>query len=145
MGSGATDLAATSGWVATGLGAVTLSLVSLLFWTLPEQLLGLFCESPQVIELGVECLLIAAWAQPLMAMTDSLSGALRGAGDTKTPMWIALIGPMGIRLTACWWLAFELNWGLVGIWLGTTIDWAVRTVLLVLVFAAGRWRQVDIS
>ena len=68
----------------------------------------------------------------------------RGAGDTRTPMLVALIGPMVIRLSACWLLAFELEMGLLGIWVATTIDWAIRAIVLAIVFRAGRWKSIEV-
>jgi Na+-driven multidrug efflux pump len=89
--------------------------------------------------------MIAAVAQPLMALSDAMGGALRGAGDTRSPMVVALVGPVVIRLALCWLLAFELEMGLPGIWLATTVDWAVRAVLLTLVFARGKWKSISFS
>ena len=49
-----------------------------------------------VIQTGAECLRIAAIAQPLMAITDVYAGALRGAGDTRTPMYVAIGGLLSL-------------------------------------------------
>ncbi len=137
--------AARTGWVSAGLGFGSLSLVSLLFLLFPERLVSLFTPEPEVVALGARCLRIAAIAQPLMALTDSLAGALRGAGDTRSPMLVALVGPVVVRIAACWFLAVELDMGLIGIWLGTTIDWTVRSVALVVIWGRGRWRRISLS
>ena len=85
---------------------------------------------------------IAAVAQPLMALTDVFAGALRGAGDTKTPMQAAIAGPLVIRLSACWCFAFYLDWGLWGIWVGSTLDWSVRALWLGTVFFQKKWTSI---
>jgi len=132
------------GWISAAMAVAVLTLIGLMFWFLPHHLLGFFSQDPKVVALGVDCLRIAAIAQPLMALTDTLAGSLRGAGDTKSPMIISLIGPLFIRLTSCWFFAFELDYGLLGIWIGTTLDWSVRTVLLVVIFKRGKWKTIQV-
>jgi Na+-driven multidrug efflux pump len=44
----------------------------------------------------------------------------------------------------CWFLAFEMNLGLLGIWYGTSLDWIVRVVFLVAVYKRGRWKTIRI-
>ena len=134
--------AAACGWLSAGIGGGALGLVSLLFLVFPEVLVGLFSTDPDVVALGARCLRVAAIAQPLMAIADALAGGLRGAGDTRSPMRVALVGPVLVRLTACWVLAVELDLGLLGIWLGTTLDWAVRVVWLAAIFRRGAWRDL---
>ncbi len=138
---GAADSAGarTVGWLSAGLGAATLGAVGLVFLLVPDRLVGLFSDDPEVVALGARCLRIAAVAQPLMAVTDALAGALRGAGDTASPMAVALIGPIGVRLGACWLFAVVLDQGLAGIWIGTTLDWAVRASVLAGLWAWSAW------
>jgi len=142
LGAGRTEEAGRAGWMAAGIAVAALCGVSLLFLAVPELLVGLFIEEPDIVALGAQCLLVAAAAQPLMAVTDALAGALRGAGDTRTPMVVALAGPVMVRLAACWYLAFELELGLLGIWLGSTLDWLVRALWLTAVYARGRWKDI---
>lgn len=144
LGAGDPDGAAHAGWIATGLSVLSLSCVSVLLAVAARPLVGIFSTDPAVIETGVRCLWVAALAQPLMALTDAMAGALRGAGDTKNPMRAAIAGPLMVRLTVCWGLAFGLDWGLLGIWVGSTLDWLVRGVFLSVIFARGQWKQVTV-
>jgi putative MATE family efflux protein len=139
LGAGAPREARQAGWLSAGLGMAALGAVGLVFLIVPEQLVGLFSSDPDVVALGARCLRIAALAQPLMAVTDALAGALRGAGDTVSPMVVALLGPVVVRLAACYLLAVVLDMGLVGIWLGTTLDWLVRAAVLAGVWAWSAW------
>jgi len=141
LGAGATQDAERVGWMSTGLGTVCLSVVGVVFVVWPQACVRIFTDDEAVIELGALCLRVAAIAQPLMAITDALAGALRGAGDTVTPLRAALLGPVLVRLTMCWILAYPLGLGLVGIWIGSTMDWTVRAVWLAWVFKRGRWMR----
>ena len=122
-----------------------LSVIGVIFFVMAEVLVGLFTQDPLVMEEGVRCLRIAALAQPLMAWTDVHAGALRGAGDTRSPMVVALVGPVLVRVVACWLLAYEMGLGLAGIWIGSTLDWGVRSIWLSLVFRRGKWQHVNVS
>ena len=146
MGAKALDQAAQVGWLSALLGIVVLGGVAISFFIIPEQLIRLFLgsDNPAAVELGAPCLQVAGIALPLMAVTDAMAGSLRGAGDTRTPMIVALVGPVTMRLGMCWFLALHLGWGLYGIWVGTTLDWAVRAVFLSVVYKRGRWKQIEI-
>jgi putative MATE family efflux protein len=121
------------------LGVGALALFGTVLVMFSEQLIAIFVQSDSSVGLGSVCLMLVAYAQPLMALTDIFSGAHRGAGDTKTPMWAAVIGPVSVRLCACWYLAFSLDLGLVGIWLGSSLDWLVRTCFMALRTHRGKW------
>jgi Na+-driven multidrug efflux pump len=142
LGAGEVGNAGVVGWIATAMGAVVLGMIGLFFFLFAEPLVRSFVDSEETVRLGVECLIIAAVAQPFMGVTDALAGSLRGAGDTRSPMLVALVGPIAIRITGCWLLAFHLGWGLQGIWIATTADWIVRSVILCVIWNRGRWKTV---
>ncbi len=136
--------AARCGWIVAGMAVGLLSLASIVFLLAPRLLMSLFTSEPSIVALGARCLVIAAVAQPLMAMADNFSAALRGAGDTKNPMRVALTGPVLVRIGATWLFAFALGWGLFGVWLGSTLDWLVRAAWLAVVFRRGRWKTIAV-
>ena len=70
--------------------------------------------------------------------------AVSVARDTRTPMLAAFIGPGVVRLFFCWYLAFETDMGLFGIWVGTSLDWLVRLVFLTVMFSRGNWRRISV-
>jgi Na+-driven multidrug efflux pump len=146
LGAKAFDDAAQIGWLSAALGIAVLGGVAVAFLIVPEHLIRLFLgqDNEAAVELGVPCLRMAAIALPLMAITDSMAGALRGAGDTRTPMLVALAGPVTMRLAMCWYLALHLGWGLYGIWVGTTLDWGVRAVVLSWVYKRGKWKEISV-
>jgi putative MATE family efflux protein len=116
-----------------------------LFAAFPEAWLQLFGPDDEVLRIAIPCLMVAALAQPLMGFYDAAAGVLRGAGDTRTPMWTALVGPLLIRVPVCWFLAYGLEWGLVGIWVGTNIDWVVRCLWIGHGFLRRRWLSITLA
>lgn len=145
LGASEPGEAKQAGWLSAGLGGGALLLVSMVFVAVPELCVGVFTQDPEVIALGAKCLRVAAIAQPLMAITDALAGALRGAGDTRAPMVAAIVGPVVVRITLCWFLAFPMGLGLLGIWIGSTADWATRAGWLARAFHGGRWQTLAID
>ena len=125
------------------LGVITLSIIGVFFVLFSHSLISLFSTNPQVLSLGVMCMYIAGISQPIMAITEVFSGALRGAGDTKTPMYIAMVGPLLVRPVFCYVLCFPMGLGLFGIWLGSTADWLIRSFWLYLGFRRGKWKEIE--
>ena len=142
MGAGNIDQAEECGWISAGLGTLVLGAIGLLFWLIPEPLIRCFTDDADIIAMAVPCLRVAAFVQPLMAICESMAGGLRGAGDTRTPLVAALVGPGLVRLGACWLFAFHLDMGLIGIWYGTSLDWLIRVLFLGMMFHRGKWKQI---
>ena len=131
-------------WFTMRFSVILMCLIGILFFVFAETFVGWFCTEPEARALGVRCMKIAAIAQPCMAFCDCFAGSLRGAGDTKSPMIAALVGPVAVRITACYLLAFTLDLGLFGIWIGSTFDWAIRGIGLFFVVRQGHWKTIDI-
>ena len=63
-----------------------------------KELLGLFCKAPEVIEIGDLRLYWLAFAFVFSIIQDTLSGLLRGFGQSLGPAIISLIGICGLRI-----------------------------------------------
>ena len=131
-------------WYTTRFSLGLLLVIGTFFYLSAEPLVGLFCTDPVSLALGVTCMKVAAVAQPLMALCDCFSGSLRGAGDTKSPMIAAIFGPVAVRITLCYLLAFTFDLGLIGIWIGSTFDWGIRALWLFFVVRKGHWKSIEI-
>jgi putative MATE family efflux protein len=144
LGAGRPQTAAKGARVAVVLAIALLGFCALVFLLIPTQLLSAFSPNPRIVSAGIPCLYVAAAAQPFMAIAIVLGQALRGAGDTRTAFVVSLAGWFAVRLIATYLFAFGLNLGLVGVWLGSTCDWIVRAIALVVVFSQNRWRKVTV-
>jgi len=111
----------------------------------PGALASPFMPEPAVRHLVVTCVMIAAAEQPIMAWLWIYSGALRGAGDTMTPMLVALGGVVLIRLPASYACAYQLGLGLPGIWWATIVDWACRALAIYIIYRTGRWQTLRLG
>jgi len=115
------------------LGLIAVALTAFtggLLFLVPRQILSVLTNDAGVIALGAVYLRLMATAQIPQQLSGVLSGALRGRGDTRTPMLVAAIGLWGVRLPMAYILAFRLGMGIVGVWAGMTVDLFVRFVII---------------
>jgi putative MATE family efflux protein len=126
-------------YLMSGLGLV------FLFFSVPLSRLFLRGgEADPAVYASAICLAISALEQPFMALAMSLGGALRGAGDTRSPVIVALAGVWGVRVPLAWTLAFRAGLGLYGIWITMIVDWAVRTLVFSLLYRRGTWKTLKL-
>lgn len=68
-----------------------------------------------------------------------LPAGLKGARDARFAMWVSMLGMWGCRVVAGYTLGVMLGMGVVGVWLGMFLDWAVRGALFYWRMVSGRW------
>lgn len=144
LGAKDPDLAEKCGRETWRLGTIVMSFMGILFFVFPHYFMNFLTHEKEVIALGIMCLRIVAVAQPPFAATIILSGALRGAGDTKFPMYASIIGIWAIRLSLALFFGILLDMGLFGVWVAMAIDLFARGFLFYFRFRAGHWKQIKI-
>ena len=110
--------AATAGWTALLLSATFMSAAGLVLWLLPQMIVRIYIRDAAVVTMGGLLLRIAAVFELFDGLQVTATGALRGLGDTRTPMLAHLIGYWLIGLPTAYVLCFPLGWGAPGIWVG---------------------------
>jgi MATE family multidrug resistance protein len=133
--------AARAGWVALGLGAAFMLLASAVMIGAPRPILRAFTDQAPVVAAGAALLGLAAAFQLFDGLQVVATGALRGAGDTRTAMLANLAAHWGLGLPVAWALAFPLGLGVRGIWVGLTSGLIAVGVVLLLSWArlSRRW------
>jgi putative MATE family efflux protein len=131
LGAGKPDEARGAARIAAAQSAAMLTTLGLLAFAAKGVIVPLFTDDPGVATMGIGAMWVLALAQPAMAVGIVLAQALRGAGETRSVLAVTSVGVLVIRLSTTWLFAFHAGLGLVGVWLGSTCDWFVRTSLLV--------------
>lgn len=130
------DGAARAGWTALALGAGFMTGAAVVFVAVPRPILGLFTADASVITTGVALLLLAAVFQLFDGLQGVATGALRGLGDTLTPMICNLVGHWVLGLPVGYALCFVFGWGIAGLWVGLS-----GGLILVGIVLVGTWHR----
>ncbi|WP_371377873.1 MATE family efflux transporter [Sporomusa aerivorans] len=141
LGQGLPHRAARFVKLTRSIGFCLMSLMGAIFFFFSEQLTALFIKDPEVLYWGSLCVKIAAVEQPTLALNYVMGGALRGAGDTKWPMYVTTVGIWLVRLPliylciTIWKLPITVAW-----WI-TAADFLVRSAIMWWRFETGRWNK----
>lgn len=135
LGRGDPAGANRSGWTGMVLGAGFMSCCGVVFWTAPQLILGVYKPNADVMRAGASLLAIAAVFQLFDGIQTVATGALRGAGDTRTSMLCHLTGYWGLGLPVGYYLCFRIGWGAVGLWMGLCLAIVVIGCALLLAWS----------
>lgn len=129
-----------AGWTSLAMGMGFMSITCILFLALPQVLVSIFlnrADPNNAIALGLAAtyLGIAGIFQLADGAQVVAAHALRGLSDTKTPMFLAIVGYWAVGLPIAYVLGFMLEWRGTGIWLGLAAGLAFVAVVLVTRFA----------
>jgi multidrug resistance protein, MATE family len=126
--------AAAAGWSGILAGATFMLFAAMIFLTVPATLARIFTPDRGVIAAAVPLLLVAAGFQFFDGIQITVTGALRGAGNTLAPFFTHLVCywivgmPLGILL------GFRAHLGAAGLWLGLLIALTGAAILLLAVW-----------
>lgn len=107
-----------SGWTAIYIGAGFMTLSGITLYLYPFQILGIYTSDTRVLEASLSILVIAAVFQIFDGIQVVSTGALRGLGETKIPMFTSLLCYWFLALPIAWVLCFNVGWGVFGLWIG---------------------------
>jgi MATE family multidrug resistance protein len=131
VGRGDSRSARRSGAVALLVALVYAMIMSTLFAMWPRLFLNVFTEDGALLRVGVSVLLVYSIFQPLDGLQTVATGALRGIGETRVPMWANLVGHWCIGLPIAYVLCFRRHWGVEGLWMGLGVGIALIGAALV--------------
>ena len=128
--------------MAVGFSAV-ITLAILLFG---KHLMGVFTDTKELVALSNDLMKILAVGYIAFAVTQSLSGIMRGAGDTLTPMWISLVTTVVIRVPVAYGISYLTRtdsrpFGRQEcIQISLLCSWVIGALLTVIFYARGKWK-----
>jgi MATE family multidrug resistance protein len=135
VGAGDSRRAIQAGWMALATGAIVMVIIGLMLFAWPLPLLRPFTTDPRVLEIASGLLAIAAAFQLFDGTQTVATGALRGLGDTRTPMVMNVIGHWVLGLPVGYMLCFKWGWGVAGLWIGLSVGLVFVAVVLMIAWA----------
>lgn len=152
QGMGRSDLAAQRAWMCVKAAVVYMGVCGVLFVVFRDPMVRLFIPAnadgavtAELVRLGSAFLIATAAFQLFDAGAMTISGALRGAGDTVVPgvatvvaSWTVIVGG-GFAFTI---LMPQLE--SVGPWIASAIYIFVLCAALLIRFLSGKWRKIKV-
>lgn len=126
-------------------GVSTAITVILLFFG--HYLMHVFSDTPELVALSQRMLRILAVGYIAMAVTQCLSGVMRGAGDTMTPMWISIVTTVIIRVPLAYILAHLTRSAAYptgrpeSTFVSLLVSWFLGAIITYALFRRGTWRS----
>ncbi|MFA4646165.1 MATE family efflux transporter [Pyrococcus kukulkanii] len=144
-----------------------MSVMALILTVFPRYLVVPFLSSSDpnyevVKNLASIYLIIVGISEIPLGVTFVLSGALRGAGDTKSPLYVTAISKLLFRIIPSYLLGFGFEipsftiWkltfpgftfkglGVIAAWVGMSLETFITAGLFWLVFRKGKWKHIKI-
>lgn len=82
------------------------SAITVIILLFGRYLMSIFTDTAELVDLSMHMMRILAVGYIAMAVTQTLSGVMRGLGDTMTPMWISLITTIVLRVPVAYGIAY---------------------------------------
>ncbi|MGH9683363.1 MAG: MATE family efflux transporter [Candidatus Acidiferrales bacterium] len=121
LGRNDAHAASRAGWTAMLLGAVFMACMGVAFFVAPAYIVRIYSPDRSLIPAASGLLFVGAFFQLFDGLQTVATGALRGAGDTRTPMLCHLVCYWLIGLPLGAYLCFRQGWGAKGLWAGLCV------------------------
>ena len=112
-----------------------------------RYLMRIFTETEDLVTLAMTMMLILAAGYIAMSVTQCLSGIMRGAGDTMTPMWISLISTVIIRVPVAYLLAYlsktpeNPQGDPLTLFISLLASWLIGAAITIIAYRRGKWKN----
>lgn len=133
------------------LGLIVSSCLTIMILLFGRILMGWFTNTQAIIDLGFHMMCILAVGYIAMSVTQGLSGVMRGAGDTMTPMWISFITTVVIRVPLAYGIAFltrgaEFPKGNPDcLYISLLISWVLGAMITYALYRRGKWKHKAVA
>lgn len=147
VGAGKYDRVTKGAKQGTAIAMGVSTLITLVILIFGKYLMGIFTETAELVDLSMRMMRILAVGYIAMAVTQSLSGVMRGAGDTMTPMWISLTTTIVIRVPLAYGISYltrtaELPYGRKEcIFISLLVSWLMGAILTTIFYRKGKWKE----
>ena len=152
-GQGRHDIAEKSAYRGWKLSTAYMLFTGSCYILFPDFLLGFFrpervlgdIDFSNILRSGKIILMCAALYNLFNAFRFIFMGALRGAGDTKVPMWIIIACSWGLLVPGGYLLIYVLNVSIIKVWTFLTLYSGVVGLLIFMRFKSGKWKSIEMT
>jgi Na+-driven multidrug efflux pump len=131
----------------TRIAVIISTVITILILIFGRYIMAVFTDTKELVDLSMHMMRILAVGYIAMAVTQSLSGVMRGAGDTMTPMWISLITTIVLRVPVAYGIAYltrsaEYPTGRPeATFISLLVSWTMGAIITTVFYIKGNWRK----
>ena len=145
LGAGRPERATAAVHVAARLGLAVATIVGLLFFFVPRQLLAVFgMHDAAVLEIGTQLLRVLSLSGLFITVALTYTGGLQGTGDTRSPLYISIVSQVVLPLGICFTVQHLATLQPLHVWLAILVGHMTRALLSVARFRQGKWRHIEV-
>jgi Na+-driven multidrug efflux pump len=106
-----------------------------------------FTDTAELVDLSMRMMRILAVGYIAMAVTQCLSGVMRGAGDTMSPMWISILTTVVIRVPLAYAIAYftrtpQMPTGNYrALFISLLVSWVLGAVITFIAYRRRKWKN----
>ncbi|WP_423751168.1 MATE family efflux transporter [Salinirarus marinus] len=145
LGDGDADAARYAATAILGFSLLTLSAAGVVLFVGAEQLVSVFTDDRTTAEYAVSFTRAFGVSMLFFGVFFPLAGALRGAGDTRTPFYARLLGAFLFMVGVSYVAGVALGYGLPGVYLGVVLSYACWAAVVGVGFVWGDWAETAAS
>ena len=139
LGEGEPDRARHAAVAILVLGVGTLGGTGVALFVGAEQMAAVFTQDALTREYAVEFTRVFAVSMVFYGIFFPLAGALRGAGDTRTPFYARFVGAFVFMVGLSYLLGITFEGGLLGVYIGIVLSYVCWAVVVSAGFFWGDW------
>jgi len=130
-----------SAWWVAAYNVSLLAAFAAVFLAFTRPLIAIFDPTPEVVDLGSQCLRIVAPSLIFSAVGVVLARGFDGAGNTVPAMFVNLLTLWGMEVPLSYGLSQWTGMGVTGVWVGRALANVANGLLFALWFRLGRWKR----
>lgn len=131
----------------TIIGVATSAAITVIILIFGKYLMGFFTDTEELINAAMTMMRILAVGYVAVSVTQCLSGIMRGAGDTMTPMWISIFQTVFLRVPLAYLFVHlsKTPENPIGdpkcMFYSLVTSWLIGAALTVIFYRKGKWRE----
>ena len=131
----------------TRIAVIISASITMMILIFGRPLMGIFTNTKELVDLSMRMMRILSVGYITFSIGQSFSGVMRGAGDTVTPMWIAIISTVFIRIPTAYGIAWftrtaDLPYGRCeSVYISLLVSWSLGALITYLFYKKGKWKN----
>ena len=147
LGAGEPGRAERSAWIVSGVNMILLSMVSIVFISVPQLFINFFVDrnlEPAVWQAGITCLRIVSMGFIIYALGMVMVQSINGAGETAPQIRLNFIAFWIVEIPLAWVLTHVADMGVHGVCYAIITAESLLAIMAMFIFRRGKWKLKEV-